>query len=140
MIDLSYIKIRWLAGLAIFFLAFSGSCSMKRQTISGNDWMVESIKAHPDSTLNYSSQTYILSLKTDHKFTLKLDINNCFGKFTIQNQNIDFQEMGCTEICCDSKYAMNLAGILRDVEEYKTSKAGLKLRTKNNREINLKQI
>ncbi|MBA3901005.1 MAG: META domain-containing protein [Bacteroidetes bacterium] len=115
------------------------SCSINRQAISGNDWKVESIKAHPDSALNNASQNYILSLK-EKDFTLKLDVNNCFGKFSIQNQNIDFQEMACTEICCDSKYAMSLANILRDVYKYKTTKSGLKLFTKNQREIYLKQV
>jgi len=132
--------------LLLIFICCS-VCSKDKQTIVGNEWQVESIKVHADSTLQFpdSGKVYILSFENkkidlNRKYTLKLDVNSCTGKVRFKSKStVDFETHGCTKICCDSDFAKKIIDILPNVNKYDISGAALTFTSENGEILNLKR-
>ncbi len=87
--------------------------------IKSNNWEVVKIKKQGESTYSKTKESYILEFISDTTYTLKLDVNNCFGNYEIINSgNIKMNPMGCTEICCDSDFAEDLLQLFPKMTEY----------------------
>jgi heat shock protein HslJ len=126
--------------LAVLFAPLITSCSKDKQTIIKNDWQVESIKIHSDSALKFPVNTYILSFENKRKYSIKLDVNSCFGKVDFKSNNkIEFKSDGCTKICCDSDFAKSIIDILAKVNHYNVSDTNLILTGEDGEIINLKR-
>ena len=126
--------------LLLLMLLYFGSCSKDKQTIVGNEWQVESIKVHADSTLQYPSSVniYMLSFENKKSYDLRLDVNSCAGKVKFMSNNtVDFESSGCTKICCDSDFAMKIIDILAYVNKYDISGAALTFTSENGEILNL---
>lgn len=71
----------------------------------------------------------IIEIKTDGTYNLKLDMNGCFGNFSLSDSSssISFSAAVCTEICCDSEFSLKIANMLHQVKTYQIEKNKLKL-------------
>jgi heat shock protein HslJ len=50
---------------------------------------------------------------------LKLDVNNCFGEYSIESSSLTIGDgMACTERCCDKPIAYELGRDLTQVKSY----------------------
>lgn len=82
------------------------------------DWRVVSIEATGQAVENAPAE-YILQFGENGNLSLRLDVNNCGGRFnTFNGGNIDIEPMGCTEACCDTPFAQQLAGLLSEMEHF----------------------
>jgi len=81
-------------------------------------WRVISIQPTGQVSENAPAD-YILQFGADGNLSLRLDVNNCGGQFnTFNGGNIDIEPLGCTEACCDTPFAQQLAGMLSGVEHF----------------------
>lgn len=61
----------------------------------------------------------LLTFKRDGTYTLKLDMNSCWGTFEKgEGDSITITGPGCTKFCCDSQFSVKLAGTLEKVSSY----------------------
>ncbi|MEA3479280.1 MAG: META domain-containing protein [Bacteroidota bacterium] len=103
-------------------LGLMGSSCLKEDIhidLSSNPWKVVKIKE--DGKLSYTDtdSTYILRFSNDTEYHLNLDVNVCFGFYEIPDQGkIEIQTMACTEVCCDTAFAEELAFLLPGMTEY----------------------
>lgn len=87
--------------------------------ITSTKWVVVKIKKQGEASFTKTTESYILEFADETTYTLKLDVNNCFGHYEIiNNGNIKINAMGCTEICCDSDFAEDLSQLLPKMTKY----------------------
>ena len=91
--------------------------------ITLSDWKVIQIKNGEE--VNDPAASYILKLDSDGTFSLRLDVNNCSGTYEVdlQNKRISFESVACTEACCDSAPALDIAAVLGKVVRYEIAAA-----------------
>lgn len=102
----------------LFVLLFTSifSCVKKVPLVSltDHDWKLEKLQILEDPSLQVWSSTFpeidhILKFQSDSEFTINLDVNNCFGSYsTSQNIDCEFNDLGCSEACCDSEFSEEL--------------------------------
>ncbi len=125
--------------LIVMFSTTIISCSKEKRTIVENIWQVESIKIHTDSSLKHTTNEYLLQFENKMNYSLSLDVNSCFGSVNFKsNKRVDFKSLNCTEVCCDSDFALSTADILGEVNKYSVIDSKLVFRSENGRVINLK--
>ena len=112
--------------LKILFLAFgigllATACTKKEVDIdlSSREWKVEKIRKSGKLIYTNTDSTYVLTFNSNESYSLDLDVNSCIGLYEIrQKGNIAFQAMACTEICCDTEFAADLAGLFPEMTGY----------------------
>ena len=107
--------------LALMAGMMTTSCAKKDIYIdlTSNNWEVIKIKKQGESSYTKTGESYILSFTSENTYTINLDVNNCFGDYDItSNGNIEIGLMGCTQICCDSEFAQDLAQLLPKMTTY----------------------
>lgn len=91
------------------------SCDSASKEFIGTSWIVTSLERNGEQVR--AVDDIILTVKEDAKFALKLDVNNCFGTYKLQGDKIKLKDLLCTEICCDSKFSMDVAAALSEVDK-----------------------
>ena len=87
--------------------------------IKSNKWVVLKMKSQGEFTFTEAGENYVLEFESDTTYTLRLDVNTCFGYYEIiNNGNIKIGLMGCTEVCCDSDFAEDLSQLFPKMTEY----------------------
>ena len=87
--------------------------------IKSKKWVVVKMKCQGESTFTEAGKSYVLEFTSDTTYTLRLDVNSCFGYYEIINSgNINISLMGCTEVCCDSDFAEDLSQLFPKMTEY----------------------
>ena len=82
---------------------------------------------------------YNLEFRNDTNVMIALDVNDCWGNYSIiLENNINFSDFGCTKICCDSDYALKLINIIQESSKFEISDDILSLQ--NIGEVKLKWI
>lgn len=95
------------------------SCDASTKEFIGSSWKVTELKIN--GTVIKTTNDVILTVNSETNFSLKLDINNCFGTYTITGKSeIKLGTIGCTEMCCDSDFSKAVVNAL-----YKVSKINL---------------
>ena len=98
-----------------------GSCKKEdiNIDITSNNWEVVKIKKQGESKYTKAGKSYIIVFKNDGSFTLRLDVNTCYGNYKIiKSGSIKLDGVGCTEICSDSDFAVDLAYLFPKMTEY----------------------
>ncbi len=127
--------------LAVFIVPLLISCSKDKKHIVKNNWQVESVKVHADSSLTFPVNTYILYFENSKRYHIKLDVNSCSAKVRFRGKNkVDFDAPGCTFICCDSNFAEKIAMLLKQIRKYDLKGSVLILKGEKGEIINLKKI
>ena len=101
-------------------------------------WLYLRLKLERNQTNSNSSESVsypktngfnpLIEFKTDGTFLIKLDVNNCFGDFT-QNNNggISLSSPLCTLVCCDSQFSQKFIQMLPQVKTSEIEGSKLKL-------------
>ena len=86
--------------------------------ITQSDWKVIEIKN--DTDVSNPAAVYSLKLNDDGTFEIRLDVNTCGGDYEINlvDKRIAFDPVLCTEACCDSENALDIAEVLARVTRY----------------------
>ena len=109
----------------ILFILISYGCmhqshnkANNRNIFRSTRWEVVKIKKEGASTFTDADKSYTISFN-DLAYQLHLDANNCAGPYKLTgNETISFGDMRCTEMCCDSKFAMELSRLLPQMTHY----------------------
>ena len=97
------------------------SCAKKdiHIDLTSHEWEVVKIQKDGESSYTKAEASYILTFTNENTYAINLDVNQCFGSYEISGGgNIDISQGGCTMICCDSKFAMNMLGLLPHMTSY----------------------
>ena len=85
------------------------------QTWEVKDFMSLESKAYPKNENN----KILLTFNKSGTYNLKLDINNCNGRFiTSKDKHISMASTACTKVCCDSEFSEKLTATLPKVKTY----------------------
>lgn len=108
--------------------------------IINTEWEVRSITAPDPQFILIAPTPYPVKFMEDSIFTIRLDVNSCGSTYRLEAENnINFNSVGCTKICCDSAFANSLINILKDVYSFNIVGNDLKLFAPD-RIINLKKV
>jgi len=81
--------------------------------LTSSNWEVVKIKKQGESSYTKAEESYILKFTDKQTYNVNLDVNECFGEYNIKSSgNIYMSTMGCTEICCDSEFALSFSELL----------------------------
>jgi len=84
---------------------------------------VESVSYSKDNGFNP-----LIEFKNDGTYLIKLDVNGCFGDFTLSNGNsISISASGCTKMCCDSQFSQKFIQMLPQVKTFEIEGSNLQL-------------
>jgi len=87
------------------------------QSLEG-DWRVVSMQTTGLASDNAPAD-YILQFGEDGNLNLRLDVNNCSGRFnTFNDSSLEIEPMGCTRVCCDTPFAERLTLALSEMEHF----------------------
>jgi heat shock protein HslJ len=121
----------FLVSLVVLLLTFT-SCRHD-QTLDANGilytWEAKSFMSLESVAYPKNENKFILlTFKNDGTYSLKLDINSCGGRYTLdKNNQIEIESPACTEACCDSKFSEKLASMISRVTTYEIEGNTLKL-------------
>ena len=97
------------------------SCTKQDANIdlTSSIWTVDKVIWSGQSTPVKADSLYLLEFANDTQYTFALDVNTCFGEYTnTGNGNVIIKRMGCTEMCCDSEFAIKLSLLLPKMTKY----------------------
>jgi hypothetical protein len=97
------------------------SCDKKDMDIdlTSSEWKVEKIRKSGQLIYSGTDSTYVLRFTSETEYTLNLDVNACIGLYRVTHRGcIAIQPMACTEICCDSDFAWELAELFPEMSSY----------------------
>lgn len=70
----------------------------------------------------------LITFKPDGTYRLQLDVNSCFGNFSVSEpDSISIETPGCTKMCCDSEFAQKAVQKLAGVNRFSFENNKLKL-------------
>lgn len=85
-----------------------GSCQPESPEIdlTGNRWQLVKFKGS-NTSCQKAEGDYFLEFVNDSLFSILLDVNECFGKYSLpENGMIEVEEaVLCTKVCCDTDNA-----------------------------------
>lgn len=85
----------------------------------GKAWKVLRMNTADSSEPRTPETDHLLRFPSDSTFVLSLKVNDCQGSFRIPEAGkVEFQRMGCTEICCDPPFSKELADRFSKVGTY----------------------
>ena len=104
-----------LIGLAV------SSCKKENVNIdiTLNKWEVVKMKKQGESSYSKAKKSYILEFTSDSTYSFIFDVNDCFGYYgLLSSGNIKIDIMGCTQVCCDSDFAVQLSQLFPKMNTY----------------------
>lgn len=126
-------------------ILFASSCGKDTQNqdisseeivLKSKNWVVTSIifngnKFEKPSLAN--NQDYIFLFTNDSVFSLTMEVNDLVGGYYSVSNNISFDNIGSTKVCCDSSFDENLKSILVGASKYYYSSGRLTLQYGENK-------
>lgn len=107
-----------LVAVAVLILLFT-ACFPDRKEIRDNTWVAVSLKSSNEDSTQNPAAPYELTFPEKRSFSIRLDVNTCGGEALFSPNNIIvFNDIACTEACCDSDFAAELVRLLREVNRY----------------------
>ena len=90
------------------------------QKLLNSTWRLEKFNGELIDHEKYGQEAFILQFRNGIQYSFSLDVNACGGSVTTDNKGaITFEMPGCTEMCCDSEFAMQIINALPKVEKYR---------------------
>lgn len=115
-----------LIGLVILLNA--SECSKKEIALANTRWKILEFRQPNATSAQLPTKDYILEFQNENSLNIRLDVNNCMGSYEITGKGaIRISPLGCTKMCCDSEFAMNLAMTLSQMHTLKLKKNKLTL-------------
>ncbi len=107
--------------ISLFILLSITSCEKSSDPTLNGLWQISKLVLNNTEVKPEGSQevvTLLLDSGKDQTF-LKLSANTCSGKFSTTGDNsINFSDISCTEICCDTNFDMKILETLQKVNYY----------------------
>jgi hypothetical protein len=95
------------------------ACVPDRKEIRNNTWIAVSLQPSDNDSIWNPGAVYELTFPEKRSFSIQLDVNKCGGKVVFNPNNIIlFNDIFCTEACCDSPFAVELLRLLGEVNRY----------------------
>lgn len=107
--------------VSLSFILIITSCEKEKVDVllTNSNWEVEKYKLNVDGEYLSSSESYILKFGDDTGFSIFLDVNGCGGSYSVSaNGDLVISQLYCTEVCCDSDYALNLIQLLPKMNSF----------------------
>ncbi len=87
--------------------------------LTSNNWELVKIKKQGESSYTKAEESYIIKFTNEQTYNVNLDVNDCFGEYNITSDGlINVGPMGCTEVCCDSEFALSFLELLPKMTSY----------------------
>ena len=107
-----------LIGLALLLSA--SECGKKEIVLAGTRWKVSEMRQPNATSAQLPTKDYILEFQNENSLNIRLDVNNCMGSYEITDKGaIRISPLGCTKMCCDSEFALNLTQALSTMQTFK---------------------
>ncbi len=104
--------------LLLTFLFTLISCNTDSDEEILGEWIAASITYENGETVVPEAE-YILTFENLSQYRIQLDVNLCSGEVSFNNNSVEFPGgIGCTEVCCDSSFAVSLTEILPQTEQW----------------------
>lgn len=137
---------KYTLSFTLFLICFA-ACNKKTKNVSNEN--KETVKGGTEDSINnkitdinwyvanfpyqgkpYAPSKFYLFRISDNSIALHLDVNTCGLACEVSQRAISIKETPmCTEICCDSKEAMELSNLLRGKLTYNVSSSSLNIET-----------
>lgn len=104
----------------VVLLLFSIGCETDRSidSIHGN-WEVIGLYNYSNIIQENMNNSYVLNFLNDSIVNLNLDLNTCSTNFKeINGIEINFKTFGCTYMCCDNNFSLELKKVLEKSKRY----------------------
>lgn len=115
-------KANHLIALVVSIISFSIiSCEEDLDIdLQEKEWVAVKMKKDDAATYDRPDADYILTFDSDTSLTIVLDVNTCFGIYSIpENGTITLEQgIGCTEACCDSEFAETMVNCFSAITSY----------------------
>ncbi|MFN3529860.1 MAG: META domain-containing protein [Bacteroidia bacterium] len=112
------------------------ACNPDRKEVTSNDWIPVNVRLNSSDSLRTTSNIYTMSFEGRRNFNLQLTVNTCGGKVEFKPNNVVlFNDIGCTEACCDSEFAGMVLEVLKNVNRYQFNEEFLNMSGNNGEEI-----
>lgn len=119
----------------------AAACNPERSEVTDNIWVPVSLKESDSDSTRTAPRMYELSFNGRTAMVLKLDVNTCDGTVRFRPNNVVFfNDIGCTEICCDSPFTLKLRELLQLVNRYQLNENQLILTGNDGVQINLDRL
>lgn len=106
-------------GLILLLLLSTMACNPERSEVTDNLWVPVSMKESDGDSTRTAPREYVLSFNGRRAFEIKLDVNTCQGTVQFRANNVVFfNDVGCSEICCDSPFTLKLLELMQLVNRY----------------------
>ena len=90
------------------------------QKLLSSTWRLERFNGEVIDHDKYGQGAFILQFTNGNQYAFSLDVNACGGSLKTDNKGaITFEMPGCTEMCCDSEFAMQIINALPKVNKYR---------------------
>lgn len=99
-----------------------------QQSLAQSEWVITGYLTPISDEPMVSPAIYQMNFINDSTFILNLDINRVVGKYiATRDGNFQVVETKQTRSCCDSEYALQLAKIILEAQNYRTTQDGVTL-------------
>lgn len=116
-----------LIGLAILLNA--SECSKKEIALANTRWKILEFRQPNATSAQLPTKDYILEFQNENSLNIRLDVNNCMGSYEITDKGaIRISPLGCTKMCCDSEFALNLVNNFSKMQTFKVKAKTLYLK------------
>jgi hypothetical protein len=121
----------------VLLAALLTACFPDRTEIRENTWIAVSLKPSATDTTWNPGAVYELTFPEKRTFSIRLDVNSCGGIAAFNPNNIIFfNDISCSEACCDSPFATEMLRLLAEVNRYQFNDDQLELTGNNGVVIN----
>lgn len=125
----------------ILLVATLISCSKGDEDTSiFGKWKVEGFVANTTSTSQTANTDVYFTFSNNKVVDIELEINNCSGTYSLDETKLVFDEIACTEACCDSDFSTELTSLLTTIETYHFTNGDLNLAGPNDLNIRLIEV
>ena len=105
--------------VGLSLLAISCEKRMVDVDLTANDWKVDKIRPFGQNAFQTTDSLYIFHFNGDGSCYVNLDVNTCGSYYEVPNAgSIKFQTVACTEICCDTDFAVDLRALFSKMTSY----------------------
>ena len=105
--------------IALYGCALEEVIEEKQLSLTGAVWKFAYLSDREENIDYYPTNDYLLLFKEDSSYQVKLDINACFGDFSVAGGEIFFDDPVCTEFCCDTDFSSQLPSIINRVDSFR---------------------
>ena len=107
------------------------SCEKNIDADVKGKWQIEKLRVG-GTIYDYRALDYQLNFENDSIVILTLDVNSCLTQYSFKSNNeIEFQNFGCTKICCDNNLSIILLPEIHNAKKVELDDEFMELKGEN---------